>query len=167
MKKIMNISAIMAFILVMSTAAFAMNMGNSGHSGHGNGEMQGSMHGENGGMQGSMHDGISMMERGLAHMKHGAELMHDPATMKEGMGLMNKEMMPMHNGMKMIEKGAEGGNHHSMVKGSMGHANKGMMELMKGMGLVKKGDSKGFQMMDSGLEKMEKSLEEVKGMSGM
>ncbi len=42
-----------------------------------------------------------------------------------------------------------------------------MMEMMKGMGLVKKGDDKGFQMMDSGLEKMEKSLEEVKGMSGM
>ncbi|WP_415717483.1 hypothetical protein [Maridesulfovibrio sp.] len=153
MKKILNISVVMAFILVMSSAAFAMDMN---HSGHGKGEMKG-----------SMHDGIAMMEKGLAHMKHGAKLMHDPATMKEGMGLMNKEMMPMHNGMKMIEKGAEGGNHHSMVKGSMGHANKGMMEMMKGMGLVKKGDDKGFQMMDNGLEKMEKSLEEVKGASGM
>ncbi|SDL52571.1 hypothetical protein SAMN05660337_3196 [Maridesulfovibrio ferrireducens] len=155
MKKILNISILVAFIIAMSTVAFAMDM-NMDHSNHGKG-----------GMKGSMHDGVTMMEKGIAQMKHGAKLMNDPATMNDGMGMMNKEMMPMHNGMKMIETGAEGDPHQSMIKNSMGNANKGMMEMMKGMGMMKKGTDGGMQMMNDGLQKMEKSLEEVKAMSGM
>ena len=153
MKKFISISVAAVLMMALSTIAFAMDMN---HSGHGEGAMAG-----------SMSDGISMMEKGLAQMKHGADLMRNPVTMSDGMGLMNKEMMPMHNGMQMIEKGAEGSSHYAMIKNHMGTANKGMMEMMKGMGLVKKGDVAGFQMMSSGVEKMEKALDAVKAMAGM
>ncbi|SMF35131.1 hypothetical protein [Desulfovibrio gilichinskyi] len=156
MKKILNITMLVAFIVAMSTVAFAMDM-NMDHS-----AMQG-----NDKVTGSMHEGIMIMEKGLEDMKSGAGMMKDSATMKEGMAMMSKKMMPMHNGMKMIEKAAEGTPHMSMIENSMSNANKGMIEMMKGMGMMKKGSADGMTMINGGLQTMEKSLEEVKAMSGM
>lgn len=161
MKKLITISTLATLILAFSISAFAMDMNHEG-----NGDMKAMKGMKMGGdHSGTMADGIAAMEKGVEAMKNGSALMKDPSTRMKGMEIMKKEMMPMHNGMKTVEEASMKTGNAAEYKEAMKEANTGMMAMMRGMGMAKDGNENGFKMMNSGIEKMEKAVNQLKSVS--
>jgi hypothetical protein len=157
MKKITTFAVALALTLMLSGLSFAMDMNHgdmkAGDMNHGDmktGEMSG-------------HQSMQAMQENLDMMKKDVAAMKDPAARQEAMKAMNGHMTDMHHGMAGMEAHAKKSGDHKM-EASMKQMNKDMMTTMKGMGMMKKDPEKGMSMMNEGLDKMEKSMMQMKGM---
>ena len=160
MKKLTILTLALAASLLLSGLAFAGNMDMS-HGDMNHGEMKGGdMKGE--GAMAPM-EAMKSMESNLEMMKADVAAMKDPAKREAAMGSMNKHMMGMHHGMSAMESHAQSSGDAGMQKG-MKELNMGMMETMKGMGMMKKDADAAMPMMNGGLDKMESTLDRMKGM---
>jgi hypothetical protein len=147
MKKTTTLAVVLAMTLLFSGLAFAMDMNH--------GDMKaGDM---------TTHESMQVMRDNLDMMKKDVAAMKDPAQRQAAMKAMNGHMTDMHHGMAGMEAHAKKSGDHKM-EASMKQMNKDMMTTMKGMGLMKKDADKGMSMMNEGLDKMEKTMMQMKGM---
>lgn len=147
MKKTTTLAVALAMTLLFSGLAFAMDMNH--------GDMKaGDM---------TTHESMQVMRDNLDMMKKDVAAMKDPAQRQAAMKAMNGHMTDMHHGMAGMEAHAKKSGDHKM-EASMKQMNKDMMTTMKGMGLMKKDADKGMSMMNEGLDKMEKTMMQMKGM---
>lgn len=142
-----SISLALALTLLVSSFAFAM---------------KGMDHGDMKAGDMTAHESMKVIEDNLAMMKQDVETMKDESQRKAAMGAMNKHMTDMHHGMAGVEADAKK-NHNGKMEAFLKQLNKEMMITMKGMGVTKKDADKGIPMMMDGINKMEKTVEKMKG----
>lgn len=147
MKRLTTITLTLALTLLVSGLAFAMQ--DMDHGDMKAGDM-------------SVHESMKVMEDNLALMKQDVETMKDETQRKAAMGAMNKHMTDMHHGMEGVKADAKK-NHNAKMEAFLKQLDKEMMITMKGMGVTKKDADKGIPMMMDGINKMEKTMEKMKG----
>jgi len=147
MKKLTTITMALALTLLVSGMALAMQ-----------GMDHGSMHA--GDM--SLHESMKVTEDNLALMKQDVERMKDDGQRKDAMDAMNQHMTAMHHGMAGVKADAQK-NHNGKMEALLQQLDKEMMTTMKGMGVTKQDPDKGIPMMMDGINKMGKTVEQMKG----